>query len=92
MAGELDPRLVNLLRATLGLVDALRAIGGGRQVAVRLDRAGGLQLRQLAGARAGNSIGLAGVTFEWPKSLHLEGLAANDNGGLGGAGETPARR
>jgi len=92
MAGELDPTLVNLLRATLGLVDALHDIGAERRVAVRLDRAAGLRLRQLAGARAGNSVALAGITFEWPKALDLETLAVNDNDSIVVRGGAPLRR
>lgn len=92
MAEELDPNLVSLLKAALGLVDALRDIGAERRVAVRLDRAAGLRLRQLAGARAGNSVALAGITFEWPKALNLETLAANDNDSIDCLGGAPLRR
>ena len=42
MAGELDVRLIGLLKATLGLVDALHDMGGAQRVAVKLDRAAGL--------------------------------------------------
>jgi len=92
MAGELDPSLVSLLKAALGMVDALRDIGAERGVVVKVDRIAGLRLRQLAGARAGNRVALAGVTFEWPKALDLETLAANDNDSIGCVGGAPLRR
>lgn len=92
MAGELDPCLVGLLKAALGLVDALHDMGAERGVAVKLDRAAGLKVRQLAGARAGNSIKLAGVTFEWPKAMDLQASAANENDIMGRLDGTPLRR
>lgn len=91
LPGELDPRLINLLKASLGLVDALRDIGSGRDVEVRLDRAGGLLLRQFAGPRAGNRIEMAGLAFSWPAAVDMETWAANDNDYAVRGGETPAR-
>jgi hypothetical protein len=51
MPGEVDPRLMGLLQAVLGLADALRDAGTSGPVTVRLDREDGLLLLKLvAGA------------------------------------------
>lgn len=81
MPVERDFRLIGLLRATLGFVDGLRDIGVEGEIAVRLDRAGARRLLDVVDARGGNSVRLAGLTFEWPKGEPLEALAANDNDG-----------
>ena len=51
MSGELDPRLIGLLRASLGFVDALRDIGVEGEIAVRIDRDGARRLVQLVDVR-----------------------------------------
>lgn len=92
MAGDMDPRLVDLLRASLGLVDALRDIGVEGEIGVNLDRAGALRLLELVDARGKTGVGIAGLTFTWPKDEPLQAFAENDNGGLRFDGETPALR
>ncbi len=47
MPSEVDPRLVRLLKATLGLADALRDAGVSGDIAVALERDGGLNVLQL---------------------------------------------
>jgi hypothetical protein len=81
MAGELDPRLIGLLRASLGLVDALRDIGVEGEIAVRLDWEGAARLREVVAA-PGTGLRLAGLAFEWPKTEPVEAFAENDNSGL----------
>lgn len=81
MAGELDPRLIGLLRASLAMMDALRDIGVQGEVAVRLDWDGAHCLREVVEAKT-NGLRLAGLTFEWPKVEPVEAFAENDNGGL----------
>lgn len=44
MPSDVDPRLVKLLRASLGFADALRDAGVEGEIAVRLARAGGLRV------------------------------------------------
>jgi hypothetical protein len=91
MAGELDPRLIGLLRASLGFVDALRDIGVAGEIAVRLDREGARHLLQVVGTRGRAGTRLAGLAFEWPKEEPVEAFAENDNIGLVLAeDETPA--
>lgn len=93
MAGDMDPRLVSLLRASLGLVDVLRDIGVEGEIGVSLDRAGARALLTLLDARGQSSVGIAGLTFAWPKEEPLQAFAENDNGGLQyDDGETPALR
>ena len=91
MAGELDPRLIGLLKASLGLVDALRDIGVQGEIAVRLDRDDARQLLNVVDIRGTSTSRLAGLTFEWPKADPVEAFAENDNDGLSLAeDETPA--
>jgi hypothetical protein len=91
MAGELDSRLIGLLKASLGLVDALRDIGVQGEIAVRLDRDDARQLLNVVDIRGTTEARLAGLTFEWPKADPVEAFAENDNDGLPLAGdETPA--
>lgn len=90
MAADMDPRLIGLLRASLDFVDALREIGVEGEIGVRLDRDGGLRLMQLVEARGDTRAYLAGISFEWPKALPPQALAANDNDAL--AVGTPALR
>jgi len=47
MPSEVDPRLVRLLKASLGLVDALRDAGVAGGIAVSLGRDDGLSVLQL---------------------------------------------
>jgi len=85
MPGEVDPRLVNFLRASMSFMDALHDIGADG-VAVTLDRKAGMSLLQLATCannlkaeewsqrdrprRDGmNTLAIAGLTFEWPKPI-----------------------
>ena len=82
MAGELDPRLTTLLRASLGLVDALRDIGAQGEIAVRLTRDDARQLLNVVDIRGAGGARLAGLTFEWPKVDPVEAFAENDNDGL----------
>lgn len=81
MSGELDPRLIGLLRASLGFIDALRDIGVEGEVAVRLDRDGARQLVNLVDVRdrGRNGVNIAGLRFEWPKTDPVEAFAENDN-------------
>lgn len=81
MAGELDPRLIGLLKASLGFVDALRDIGVEGEIAVRLDRDGARQLVNLVDVRdrGRNGVRIAGLRFEWPKTDPVEAFAENDN-------------
>jgi len=52
-SSDVDPRLVRLLKASLGLVDALRDSGVAGDIAVRLNREGGLSvLKLVAGSDA----------------------------------------
>ena len=51
MSGELDPRLIGLLRASLGFIDALRDIGVEGDIAVKLDRDGARRLVQVVDVR-----------------------------------------
>jgi hypothetical protein len=91
MAGELDPRLIGLLRASLGFVDALRDIGIQGEIAVRLERDDARQLLNVVEIRGAGSARLAGLTFEWPKADPVEAFAENDNGSLAlPEDETPA--
>ena len=90
MAPELDPRLIGLLRASLGMMDALRDIGVEGEIAVRLDWDGARRLREVVAAKA-PGMRLAGLTFEWPKAEPVQAFAENDNSGLSlSEGETPA--
>lgn len=52
MPSEVDPRLVRLLKASLGLVDALRDAGVTGGIAVSLDRQGGLSVLQMVAGSA----------------------------------------
>ena len=81
MSGELDPRLIGLLRASLGFIDALRDIGVEGEIAVRLDRDGARQLVNLVDVRdhGRNGVNIAGLRFEWPKTDPVEAFAENDN-------------
>ena len=81
MAGELDPRLVGLLRASLGFIDALRDIGVEGDVTVRLDRDGARRLVDVVDVRdrGRNGVNIAGLRFEWPKTDAVEAFAENDN-------------
>ena len=90
MAGELDPRLIGLLKASLGLVDALRDIGVQGEIAVRLDRDDARQLLNVVDIRGTSASRLAGLTFEWPKADPVEAFAENDNDGSLAEDETPA--
>lgn len=93
MAGELDPRLIGLLRASLGFVDALRDIGVDGEITVRLDRDGARRLVQVvdAGDRGRHGVNIAGMRFEWPRTDAVEAFAENDNTLLGSLeDETPA--
>jgi len=93
MADELDPRLIALLRASLGFVDALRDIGVEGEIAVRLDRDGARRLVQVVDARdrGRHGVNIAGLRFEWPKTDAVEAFAENDNITLGLLDEeTPA--
>ena len=82
MSGELDPRLIALLRASLGFVDALRDIGIQGEIAVRLERDDARQLLNVVDVRGKAGARLAGITFEWPKADPVEAFAENDNNGL----------
>lgn len=93
MSGELDPRLIGLLRASLGFVDALRDIGVEGEIAVRIDRDGARRLVQLVDVRdrGRHGVNIAGLQFEWPKTDPVEAFAENDNSSLGPLeDETPA--
>lgn len=91
MDGELDPRLIGLLRASLGFVDALRDIGVQGEIAVRLERDDARQLLSVVDVRGKSSVRVAGITFEWPKADPVEAFAENDNDGLSELDdETPA--
>lgn len=93
MAGELDPRLIGLLKASLGFADALRDIGVEGEITVRLDRDGARQLVQVVDVsdRGRHGINIAGLRFEWPKTDAVEAFAENDNNALGLLeDETPA--
>lgn len=93
MAGELDPRLIGLLRASLGFVDALRDIGVQGEISVRLDRDGARSLVNVIDTenRGRHGISIAGLRFEWPKTDPVEAFAENDNiGGLPLEDDTPA--
>ena len=81
MSGQLDPRLIGLLRASLGFIDALRDIGVEGEIAVRLDRDGARQLVNLVDVRdrGRNGVNIAGLRFEWPKTDPVEAFAENDN-------------
>src|SRR4051794_30718034 len=85
MRGEVDPRLVSFLRASMSFMDALHDIGADG-VAVTLSREEGLRLLELATCandlkaeewsqrdrphRDGmNTLAIAGLTFEWPKPI-----------------------
>lgn len=93
MDGELDPRLIGLLRATLDFVDALRDVGVASDIAVRLDREGALHLLRVAQARGRDGISLAGLRFEWPSADPVEAFAENDNNSsLALDDESPALR
>lgn len=95
MAGELDPRLIGLVRAALGFVDALREVGVEGEIAVRLDRDGARQLVKVVDVRdrGRHGIGIAGLRFEWPKTDPVEPFADNDNDiALAREGETPAQK
>jgi len=51
MSGEVDPRLIGLLQAVMGLGDALRDAGAQDKISVRLSREDGLSLLEVvAGA------------------------------------------
>lgn len=52
MRSDVDQRLVRLLKASLGLVDALRDSGVAGEIAVSLNREGGLQVLQLVAGSA----------------------------------------
>lgn len=69
MPSEVDPRLVRLLKASLGFVDALRDAGVGGGISVSLDREGGLGVLQLV---AGNSGPLAEAYSQRNRPLNLE--------------------
>lgn len=89
--GDMDPRLIGLLKASLGLVDALRDIGVVGDITVMLDRDGASGLQALVDDRGRSSISLAGLRFEWPKTDPVQAFAENDNGGtLGFEEESPA--
>ncbi|WP_146256138.1 hypothetical protein [Aestuariivirga litoralis] len=93
MAGELDPRLIGLLRASLGFIDALRDIGVEGEIAVRLDRDGARRLVNVVDVkdRGRHGVNIAGLRFEWPKTDPVEAFAENDNdGALPLEDETPA--
>lgn len=93
MADELDPRLIALLRASLGFVDALRDIGVEGEIGVRLDRDGARRLVQVVDVRdrGRHGVNIAGLRFEWPKTDAVEAFAENDNTTLGLLDEeTPA--
>ena len=90
MAGELDPRLIGLLKAALGFVDALRDIGVEGEIAVRLGRDGAQRLRDMVDPHGRSGISLAGLDFEWPDGEPLQAFAEYDNDGLGHDEETPA--
>lgn len=90
MAGELDPRLIGLLKASLGFVDALRDIGVAGEVTVRLDRDGARRLREIVDSRGRPGVRMAGLAFEWPHAEPAQAFAENDNSGLAHEGETPA--
>lgn len=90
MAGELDPRLIGLLKASLGFVDALRDLGVEGEIAVRLDRDGARRLQDIMDTRGKPGIRLAGLVFEWPNAEPVEAFAENDNDGLVHDEETPA--
>jgi len=91
MAGELDPRLIGLLRASLGFADALRDIGVQGEITVRIDRDDARQLLNVIDVRGKSGARLAGLTFEWPKADPVEAFAENDNDTLGLTDdETPA--
>lgn len=91
MAGELDPRLIALVRASLGFVDALRDIGVQGEIAVRLARDDARQLLNVVDVRGTTGTRLAGLTFDWPNTDPVEAFAENDNVGLAlSEDETPA--
>ena len=81
MAAELDHRLIGLVRAALGFVDALRDVGVEGEIAVRLDRDGARQLVKVVDVRdrGRNGVNIAGLCFEWPKTDQVEAFAENDN-------------
>lgn len=93
MSDQLDPRLIGLLKASLGFIDALRDIGVQGEIAVRLDRDGARSLVNVVDVRdrGRNGVNIAGLRFEWPKTDPVEAFAENDNDGSIGLGdETPA--
>ncbi|MCA3561296.1 MAG: hypothetical protein IOC82_09755 [Aestuariivirga sp.] len=83
MSGELDPRLVGLLKASLSFIDALRDIGVEGEIAVKIDRDGARQLVNVVDVheRGRNGVNIAGLRFEWPKTDAVEAFAENDNDG-----------
>jgi len=78
MPGEIDPRLVGLLKASLGLADVLRDMGAGGALDLRLDREGGLALLDLvAGERSAEA-----EAFSQRNRRNSEGLNSLAVGGL----------
>jgi len=74
MRSDVDQRLVRLLKASLGLADALRDSGVAGEIAVKIDRAGGLNVLQLV-AGSGDPAAEAFSQRNRPVSHEVNSLA-----------------